>query len=142
MTGRRRWAAVALMAVGAAALAGCGASGPKLIPVSGKVTLDGKPAKEGGVMFISASNSMSQLVGSIQPDGTYSIITQREPGAPAGEYRVTVLVTETKKDASGNYTGLPRTLSNKQYSNPNTTPLKIEVQEGAPEGAYDLAVTS
>jgi len=125
-----------------ASTAGCGESEPEMIPVRGTVTLDGKPATEGGVVFIDAGNPMSKVVGSIQSDGTYSIISRRTPGAPAGEYRVTVLVTKTKKDANGNYTGLPRTLSNKQFSNPNTTPLKVEVKEGAPAGAYDLAVTS
>jgi len=147
---RNRWQHEAGFSARSAAIAaalltviiGCGESGPELISVTGKVTLDGKPATEGGVMLIDADNPMSKLVGSIQSDGTYSVITQRKPGAPAGEYRVTVLVTETKKDADGNYTGLPRTLSNMQFSNPNTTPLKVEVREGAPAGAYDLAVTS
>ncbi|RIK87894.1 MAG: hypothetical protein DCC67_01335 [Planctomycetota bacterium] len=110
--------------------------------MSGKVTLDGKPAAEGGVVFISVANPMSKLVGSIQSNGTYSIINRQGPGAPAGEYRVTVLVTETPKDASGNYNGLPRTLSNKKFSDPRSTPLTVEVKEEAPAGAYDLAVTS
>ncbi|HEX6961100.1 MAG TPA: hypothetical protein VF175_04485 [Lacipirellula sp.] len=121
---------------------GCGEPGPELIPVSGKVTIDGKPAAEGSVMFISTVNPMTKLIGSIESDGTYSVITQRKPGAPAGEYRVTVFVTETPKDSNGNYNGLPRTLSDKKFSNPNLTPLKVEVKAEAPAGAYDLAVTS
>ena len=50
--------------------AGCGESGPPLIPVQGKVFNNGKPAAEGGVSYYSAQNQMVQLVGAIRPDGT------------------------------------------------------------------------
>jgi hypothetical protein len=123
-------------------LIGCGDSGPSLIPVAGRVTIDGKPATEGGVVFRSVSNEMVQLIGSIQPDGMYSIMHNRNLGAPAGEYRVAVLVTETQMTADGKPTGLPRTLSNRKFSDPKSTPLKIEVKENAAANAYDLAVTS
>lgn len=122
-------------------LAGCGSSGPPLIAVKGKVTIDGKSASEGGVVFRDVNNSMVQLIGAVEPDGSYSMMYNRRPGVPAGKYRVTVLVTETKKGPSGNPTGLPRTLSNPKFSDPNKTPLEIEVKEGAPPEAYDLAVT-
>jgi len=124
-----------------AALAGCGPSEPPLVEVKGKVTIDGRPATEGGVVFRDVSNAVVQLIGAIEPDGTYSMMYNRRRGAPPGKYRVTVLVTETKKGPDGNPTGLPRTLSNSKFSDPNKTPLEIEVSEGAPPEKYDLAVT-
>ena len=123
------------------AIVGCGESGPMLYPVVGKVMLDGKPAKEGGVVFHDESNRMRQFVGGISPDGTYKIMHNREQGAPPGKYRVTVFVTDTPMDASGNPTSLPRTLSNQKFMDASNTPLTVEVTDSAPAGSYDLTVT-
>jgi predicted small lipoprotein YifL len=141
---RRSWlreAGVALIAWSLVASAtGCGESGPELIPVSGKVTIDGKPAKEGGVVF---HDGMKQFLGAIKADGSYSLMsaTTREPGAPLGKYKATVFVTSTPKDADGKPTDLPTTISNKKYMNAGSTPLEVEVVESPAAGAYDLAVT-
>ena len=134
-------ASVSFVVLACSLLAGCSESGPALLPVKGKVTIDGKPATEGGVTFRSTQNEMVQLVGAIGPDGTYIMMHKRDEGALAGEYKVTVLVTETPKAPDGNYNGLPKTMSNRKFADPKTTPLKVEVKDGAPEGSYDLAVT-
>jgi hypothetical protein len=119
--------------------AGCGESKPELIPVTGKVMLDGQPAKEGGVVFHGEGNL--KMVGGIATDGTYKMMRNRDEGVPPGTYRVTVFVTETPADAAGNPVDLPKTLSNKKFMDANSTPLTVTVQDSAPEGAYDLAVT-
>jgi hypothetical protein len=124
-----------------AAIAGCGESGPKPILVTGKVTLDGKPATEGGVVYHDAATGLKQFVGGIGPDGTYSVRRKREDGVPPGLYKVTVLVTETPKNAEGIPTSLPKSISSQKFFNPTTTPFEIEVKADAPPGAYDLAVT-
>lgn len=122
-----------------AALAGCGkGTGPTLVPVVGKVTIDGKPATNGGVSFRDVATGMIQPGASILADGTYSLVHHRRPGAPAGQYRVVVFVNEPLKPGVDR---LPRVIVNKKYTNPNTTPLMVEVDEGAPVGRYDLAVT-
>ncbi|MCC6492527.1 MAG: hypothetical protein IT424_05855 [Pirellulales bacterium] len=121
--------------------AGCGDGGPELIAVTGVVTIDGAPAKEGGVTFHSVGNPNVQLAASIGPDGKYSIIYHRELGAPAGKYAVAVLVTETKQLPDGSYTGLPKTISNPKFLDPATSSLKVEVRKDAPPDAYNLAVT-
>ncbi len=121
---------------------GCGRDvGPPLIPVTGKVTINGQPASEGGVVFRDMNHAMVQLIGAIESDGKYSIMYNRRLGAPPGKYRVTVLVTETKKGPDGKPTGLPRTLSNSKFSDPKKTPLEVEVKEGAAPEAFNLAVT-
>ncbi|MBA3480906.1 MAG: hypothetical protein H0T51_03730 [Pirellulales bacterium] len=123
------------------AMIGCSKSGPSLYPVAGKVTIDGQPAKEGGVVFHDEANGMRQFVGGITPDGSYRIMHLREEGAPAGKYRVTVFVTDTPMDANGNPTNLPRTLSDQKFMDARNTPLTVEVTDAAPVGSYDLAVT-
>jgi hypothetical protein len=122
-------------------LAGCGDSGPTPIVVKGKVTLDGKPATEGGVTYHDAATGLQQYGGGIASDGTYSIRSRKMEGLPAGLYRVTVLVTETQKNVSGDTVALPQSVSNQKFFNPTTTPFEVDVKADAPPGAYDLAVT-
>lgn len=138
---RRTAICLATIAVWTAGIVGCGDNGPPLIPVQGKVFINGKPATEGGVTFRRVDNQMLQLAGAIQPDGTYVMLHNRQQGAPQGQYTVTVLVTETAKKADGTYTGLPKAISNQKFSNPATTPFKVEVKEGNAAEAYDLQVT-
>ncbi len=136
------WAVSALStALFIAAVTGCGDSGPLLLPVKGKVTIDGKPATEGGVIFKDVNKPTVQFAGAIEPDGTYSMIYGRRHGAPLGKYRVAVIVTDTKKRPDGQPTGLPKTLSNAKFSNPDRSPLEVEVKEGAGPESFDLAVT-
>lgn len=67
--------------------AGCGGSGVKTYPVSGKVTFeDGSPLTKGTVVF--ESTTMAAM-GQIQPDGTYTLTTYKDgDGAPEGSYKV------------------------------------------------------
>lgn len=132
---------LALVAVTLTATFGCGEAGPPHFPVQGKVYIDGKPATEGGVTFRNAQNQMMQMVGAITADGTYAMLHNRQEGVPAGEYVVTVLVTETTKTPDGKYTGLPKTISNQMYADPAKTPLKVKVKEGNATDAYDLKVS-
>jgi hypothetical protein len=123
------------------AVVGCGKSGPPLYPVKGKVTIDGKPATEGGVVFHSVDNPMVQLIGNISSNGDYAIVSKKELGAPAGHYKVTALITETPKRPNGQPMGLPRTISNPKYADASKSPLTVEVKPDAGPNAYDLAVT-
>ncbi|MBA3480410.1 MAG: hypothetical protein H0T51_01215 [Pirellulales bacterium] len=135
----RRLAATSLLVFTAV---GCGGeTKPLQIPVAGKVTIDGKPATEGGVSYRDAASGMIQPAGKIQPDGTYSLTHDRREGAPPGKYRVIVFVTESPKTDPGGNAGLPRVVVNKRFTDPATTPLLVEVKEGASAGQYDLAVT-
>lgn len=122
-----------------AAAAGCGQdSEPALIPVAGMITIDGKPATSGGVSYRDVATGMIQPGASIEADGTYKLIHDRQEGAPAGQYRVLVFVNEKPKPGVD---ALPRVIVNKKYTSPHTTPLTVEVDEAAPAGRYDLAVT-
>lgn len=81
------------------ALAGCGTPAPpSLHPVTGTVTLGGKPATAGGLIFIPESGTWGGMVvnGSVNPDGTLLVTTSRTvngqtvlmTGAPAGRFKV------------------------------------------------------
>ncbi len=68
---------------------GCG-GGPNLVPVSGKVTLDGQPAKEGSVSFVQEGGPKPIGVGALVLDGQYAL--SKTNGLSPGKYRVEVRI--------------------------------------------------
>ena len=138
---RSRWLQSLVCLCIALALAGCKKSGPgKLYPVSGKVTLGGKPMTSGFV-GLAAEASTGQgapfmATGTIGSDGKYEIQTDGKPGAPLGKYKVTINpgMPATKEEAA-TMGKLPFDAS---YTNPAKTPLAVEVVESPKPGAYDL----
>lgn len=67
---------------------------PELIPVSGTVTLDGKPVEGAVVLFIPTGSTNFSALGATDAEGKYKLQTrtgqQLRDGVPAGEYRVAV----------------------------------------------------
>jgi hypothetical protein len=154
--------APALFAVVTAALAGCADSGPALVPVHGKVTLDGKALAFKSVRFIPEPGTPGAGAGAnTTGDGSYTLIAVR-PGAtrdvmgvPAGAYRVVVTEPMFPIEARppegpdgqpapavgpadawpGKKPAIPS-----RYSDPETTPLRVEVPRQG--GALDLPLTS
>jgi hypothetical protein len=62
-------------------------------PVSGSVTVGGKPAVGATVMFFPEEGKGMNVVpstGTVGSDGTFSLSTGGKPGAPAGRYVVAV----------------------------------------------------
>jgi hypothetical protein len=117
-----------------------------LLPVSGKVTVDGKALVLGSVGFNPDSSKGNQfkktLSTQIQPDGTYKLMTSTEKGmkegAPAGWYKVTVAPEPGHTPEQANLKAEP---FHKKFENLKLTTLLIEVKEGAPADAYDLKLT-
>lgn len=126
------------------ACSGCfgGSSGPKPVPVSGIITLDGKPLQGARVTF---DSDQRPAVGITSTDGSYKLSL----GALPGEYRVTI------GDPPGNagmtrpmaapFAGdkpepIPVTLPLK-YSDPAQTTLKFTVTDAGSEVA-DFSLTS
>ncbi len=80
------------------ALAGCGdkvQGRAGLVPVTGKVTLDGKPLTTGTVSFIGSGGNNEAFTGQIDGSGNYKLgASPTDPGALPGEYKVIVMATE------------------------------------------------
>ncbi len=90
------WRGVLL--VGLLVLAGCGGGRPKLYPVSGSVTVKGKPADGAVVRLFPAAGGEHMPAGVVQPDGSFKLTTfEPGDGAPAGEYKLTVTWRPAKK---------------------------------------------
>ena len=127
-----------------AAQTGCGDSGVKLVPVVGKVTVDGQPltlaTAEGSVSFRpeKGTENRKEPAGAIDKDGTYRLLTDGKEGAPLGRYRVLVAVVEPIDPKSGFPYGKRKSYVNYKYSDPKTTDLVIEVVASPAPGAYDL----
>ena len=88
-------------------LTGCG-GGPKLVPVSGLVTLDNKPLANATLQFVPVSgpsDTVGQVssVGTTGEDGRYTLVSNSDSsakGAVAGKYKVIItLGAPTKTEA-------------------------------------------
>lgn len=77
-----------------AVLAGCGPGGPRLVPVTGTVTLDGKPVADAGVMF-KPSGNLPPATANTDAQGHFSLVTLNRPGAVLGEHQVSIVKQET-----------------------------------------------
>jgi len=114
--------------------------GPKQVPVTGHVTVDGKALTTGKVTFKpnpdKGNTFPGEPIGDIDDQGEYTLTTNGKPGAPVGWYKVIVpaSVPQNPKDAYS----MPRWLVNEKYLDANKTPLEVEVTETPPAGAYDL----
>jgi len=121
-----------------------------IFPVSGKITLDNRPltAQSTVVLFkpdaAKGNTSSLEPAGTVNPRGSYTLLTKGRKGAPPGWYRVAVTATELGSDKP---TGprhrrpVPRSLVPSKYGQASTTDLMIEVVENPRPGAYDLRLS-
>jgi hypothetical protein len=84
------------MAVCLVVICGCGPSGlPNMVPIQGKVTLNGKPLTTGTVIYIPDLPGGRQARGEISADGSFVLTTLRTgDGAQEGDYHVVVIAYE------------------------------------------------
>lgn len=123
-------------------VAGCGGSSsnqPKLVPVTGTVTLDGKPLSGVSVSLIpTGATRGTGASGYTNAAGRYEITASHGGrGSPVGEYRVVAakLVMPDGSDFPINSNIVPIDSPAKQilplcYSHPQHTVLKATVQDG------------
>jgi hypothetical protein len=93
--GRFRQAVVCIAAI--VILTGCSRSGPELAPVSGQVTLDGKPVEHIKVTF-HPDGSKSPSIGRTDKDGRYLLRYKR--GVEGGSVGWNVVRLQTVTEAS------------------------------------------
>lgn len=112
------------------AFVGCGEAKVPVVPVTGKVTF-GKEIPVGAQIVLHAQgHSLPDDVaptGRVKEDGTFAIsIYGTDEGVPAGEYVATIQWYKIVKDRSGDSISGPNVIP-KKYSSPETSPLKITV---------------
>jgi hypothetical protein len=125
-------------------LAGCGGDYVGgTVPVKGKVTINGQPAKYGAVTFwpdsAKGNNAKYEASAVIGDDGTYTLKTRDKLGATAGAYKVTVSIIP-KGGSDNTKVEIPKEEAPAEYTKKETTKLAIEVSASAAPGAYDLNV--
>jgi hypothetical protein len=123
-----------------ALLVGCG--GKYDASVTGAITFDGKPLPRGTVKF-APQGSGPAAYGLVSEDGSYSIMTGRESGLPAGSYIVTVVANEPS--VPGQNPSLPpapgKPITPPWFRDQTKSPLKYVVKAGKNEINLDLTST-
>lgn len=123
-------------------LLGCGDSGPRLVPVTGVVTLDGKPVADAGVMFKPAG-SLPPASANTDVQGKFSLATLNKPGAVLGEHQVSIVKQETTGvgdfGAVGPGGAQVKWIVPKKYGVPETSGLKATVTEDKHDFQFNLS---
>jgi hypothetical protein len=142
----------------ALAVSGCSGGSAKLVPVKGKITLDGSPLKAGAVAFLpdaaKGNKSTAGGSGTIKEDGEYELFNGGKPGCPLGWYKVTVTANAPMGSPGGQVAdptkggggvaplgGGQSAQINAKFGDATTTDLSVEVVASPAPGAYDLKVT-
>lgn len=121
---------------------GCG-GGPHLVPVRGKITVNGKPLTTGTLVLKpdrdKGNTSPFESAATINADGTYQVYTNYKAGAPVGAYKVGVQA-EVAINPGVEYPTY-RSLIHKRYNDAATSGLTLNVVESPAPDAYDLKLT-
>lgn len=138
---RRLRAATLLLSLLLGCVAGCGDGGPKLYPVSGRVTIDGEPLTYGYIRFVPTEGRPSDA--QLASDGTFTLRYQggRE-GALAGSHRVEVAANEVlgpsriKWHAPKHYASIGTSQLSQEVARP-TEDLTIDLTWGSQKGPFE-----
>ena len=122
-------------------ISGCGESGPKLVPVSGQVTIDGKPLTYGYIRFTPTKGRTSDA--QISSDSTFTLRYSGErDGAVLGNHRVEVAANEVlgplriKWHAPKHYASIGTSQLTQEITGP-TKDLKIDLTWGSQKGPFE-----
>lgn len=118
---------------------GCGESDrPKTIPITGKVTIDGKPPGEAGKIYftpvqVAEGYSKRPARGAFTADdGSYRVMSWvLDDGLVPGEYTVSVMPNNPQKTAIA-----------MRYNQSATSGLKVQVPVDQGEVEYDIELVS
>lgn len=149
-----RWATAALLIViGGLFAAGCTKAPPPVVPVSGRVMLDGKPVPLAQVTFYPLFAGFGGEViaeGVTDENGRYELSCPLGAGGCVGRHKVTVSDApspDQAREQSAEGTAAMRTYLRQITNRPlgtafatlATTPLEVDVTDGG--GPYDLTLT-
>ena len=124
------------------ALLGCGQKGPRLVPVTGTVTLDGQPVAHAGILFTPVECG-PPASGTTDEQGQFRLRTVNREGAVTGEHRVAVTKSETTGVGDFGAVG-PEGITviwhvPEKYSRPKTSGLEAAVDDDGGEFTFELS---
>jgi len=124
-------------------LTGCGGGPdlPPVAPVSGSVSIDGKPLPRGTVQFVpdaSKGTNGAPAVGNINATGRYTLKTAGVEGAIVGHHKVRV---EARQEPKNEMDTMPLSLIPEKYNDENASGLTFEVKAGQ-DNVCDLPLES
>ena len=123
-----------------AALVGCGQSGPKLEPVSGKILKDNKPMNNVAVSLVPEGSGVA-AIGTADASGTIVVQTNGRAGAMQGKYKIGVTEPTRPMTEAALKSGSPPPLSfDRKYESPQTSGFEFEVPSGG--GKFEFSVTA
>lgn len=130
----RRIAALTLFVCVSTSITGCSQSdGPKLYPVTGKVTFEGEPVKEGRITLRKVDGDKRSYSGSIS-EGRYELTAEAGPSA------VEVIASRLIPGKFDRSNGTPEPVGEmyipKKYN--EATTLQVEVKSGSNDFPFDL----
>jgi len=112
----------------ATSFAGCGKTGPEIAPVSGRITLDGKPLEKADILF-QPDGSKPPSSGRTDADGRYQLVYKRGVmGGMLGSNKVQITISP---DVVANPPNIPA-----RYN--TESELTKEVKSGQNEFNFDL----
>lgn len=130
---------VTLLFVITLTLLGCGKAGPSLVPVTGSVTVDGKPANGATVIFHPTDKEQKLIPAASTDDGgKFKLATSTKVGAPVGSYDITVIWPDPSVQPSPaeklSGTGpTPPDLLGGKYAKKGASGLKTEITSSTKE---------
>ena len=103
-----------------AVLIGCGDGRPTRVPVSGTVTIDGEPLKQGYLRFVPPNDRPSS--GEIDEQGRFTLTCfDEEDGAVLGTHKVAVIANETLDEVTMKWH------APQHYADYTTSGLEVEI---------------
>jgi hypothetical protein len=133
---------------------GCGDGSRRVEPVSGKVSLNGKPLADAQISFHPKNPDGFVAVGTTQSDGMFTLVTPgtTKSGAVVGEYHVAItkivavddngqpLTPETTSEDITKGIIIPKRISvlPDKYGQPDKSPLEANVVRGKNSFQFDL----
>ena len=131
-----------------------GYSGPRG-SVAGRLTIDGKPVREGCQILLMAARGSFVAAGTVEGDGSYKALYRVPAGLPVGDYLVQLGVPPNNYNTSSVAAGVGDSMTTgdvdqrqrawkaslpfpQRYLSTSTSGLKLTVQPGANVANFDL----
>jgi hypothetical protein len=132
---RRQWITLVGLLTG---LVGCGQSGPKLEPVSGKILKDGKAMTNVAVSMVPEGSGVA-AIGTADSAGTIVVQTNGRSGAMQGKYKIGVTEPTRPMTPESLKSGSPPPLSfDRKYESPQTSGFEFEVPNGGAKFEFSV----